>query len=381
MSRVISLLAVLAIGQSLFAQVEKKEAQEKVPETQAVQKAADGLHPRVKMETTLGDIILELDAEKAPITAYNFIRYAEDEFYQDTVFHRVIPTFMIQGGGFTVEMDQKKEGLHPPIKNEWQNGLKNVRGTIAMARQGWRRGMPESQKIETANSATSQFFINVVNNARLDSPQADGAAYCVFGKVVEGMDVVDKIRHAKLHTHPKYPAGAVTPVEPVVIESVKLISEYDREEVAAKITAAKKAAQKAAEKAKTAREKELQEFLKRIEEDTGGKVQKTDSGLMYVILKEGDGPSPEPTDTVEVHYTGWLLDGKKFESSLDSGQPITFPLNGVIPGWTEGVGMMKVGGKRKLICPPELAYGSRGRPSKIPPNSYLVFDIELLSIK
>ncbi|HUU98313.1 MAG TPA: peptidylprolyl isomerase [Phycisphaerae bacterium] len=377
MTRLISLLAVLAVGQSLFAQDEQKGAEKKAAATQPVAKTDDGLHPRVKMETTLGDIILELDAEKAPITVQNFIRYAEDEFYEGTIFHRVIATFMIQGGGFTVEMDQKQEGLHPPIKNEWQNGLKNVRGTIAMARTN------------QADSATAQFFINVVDNVRLDqpSPRGGNAAYCVFGQVVAGLDVVDTIRDTKLHTHPKYPAGAVTPVEPVVIKSVKLIGKYDRAKGAeltkaweAELAVAEKAAKAAAEKAQAAQEKELQEFIKTIEQDTGGKVEKTESGLMYIVLKEGNGPSPQPTDTVEVHYTGWLLDGKKFESSLDSGQPITFPLNGVIPGWTEGVAMMKVGGKRKLIIPPELGYRGQ-RKGKIPPNSYLVFEVELLSIK
>lgn len=379
MTRLISLLAVLAIAQSLFAQEGEKEAAQQVPETQAVQKTDDGLHPRVKMETTLGDIILELDAEKAPITVYNFIRYAEEGFYEGTVFHRVIATFMIQGGGFTVEMDQKKEGLHPPIKNEWKNGLKNARGTIAMARTN------------QADSATAQFFINVVDNVRLDqpSPRGGNAAYCAFGKVVAGLDVVDKIRDAKLHKHPKYPAPRpCTPVEPVVIKSVKLTGKYDREKGAeltkaweAELAVTEKAAKAAAEKAQAAQEKKLQEFIKTIEQDTGGKVEKTESGLMYIVLKEGDGPSPQPTDRVEVHYSGWLLNGTKFDSSVDRGQPATFRLNGVIKGWTEGVGMMKVGGKRKLIIPPGLAYGSRGRPPTIPPNSYLVFDIELLSIK
>ncbi len=380
MTRLVSLLAVLAIGQSLIAQEEKKEAQEKVPETQAVVKADDGLHPRVKMETTLGDIILELDAEKAPITVQNFIRYAEDEFYQDTVFHRVIATFMIQGGGFTVEMDQKKKGLHPPIKNEWQNGLKNVRGTISMARTN------------QPDSATAQFFINVVDNVRLDqpSPRGGNAAYCVFGKVVEGLDVVDKIRDTKLHKHPKYPAPQpCTPIEPVVIKSVKLISEYDRAKGAeltkaweAELAVGEKASKAAAEKAQAAQEKELQEFIKTIEQGTGGKVEKTGSGLMYIVLKEGDGRSPLPTDTVEVHYTGWLVDGTKFDSSVDRNKPFEFNLRGgVIRGWLEGVAMMKVGGKRKLIIPPELGYGKRGSPPKIPPNSYLVFEVELLSIK
>jgi FKBP-type peptidyl-prolyl cis-trans isomerase FkpA len=109
---------------------------------------------------------------------------------------------------------------------------------------------------------------------------------------------------------------------------------------------------------------------------------KTASGLTYYDLKVGDGPSPAgPTSTVRVHYTGWLTNGQKFDSSVDSGQPATFPLNRVIPGWTEGVGSMKVGGKRKLIIPSRQGYGPQGSPPKIPGNATLVFDIELLGLE
>src|SRR5215813_490396 len=130
----------------------------------------------VALETSLGSIKLELDPAKAPLTVANFLSYVDDGFYDGTVFHRVIPDFMIQGGGFEPGMKQKK--TKPAIKNESPNGLSNARGSIAMAR------LPDP------DSATAQFFINVVDNSRgLDKPR-----YCVFGKVVEGMDVVDKIK-------------------------------------------------------------------------------------------------------------------------------------------------------------------------------------------
>ena len=135
--------------------------------------AQDALHPRVTISTSLGDIVLELDGEKAPITVLNYVQYAQDGFYDGTVFHRVMSNFMIQGGGFTTEMDKKEEGLRPGITNEWTNGLKNVRGSIAMARLG-----------NQPDSATAQFFINVVDNPGLDQAR-DGAAYAVFGQVVE----------------------------------------------------------------------------------------------------------------------------------------------------------------------------------------------------
>ena len=136
--------------------------------------------PRVKLATSAGDIVVELDAAKAPKSVENFLQYVKDKHYDGTVFHRVIDGFMIQGGGFTADMQQKP--TRPPIPLEASNGLKNDKYTIAMARTG------------NPNSATSQFFINVKNNDSLNAPNPDGYGYTVFGKVVAGTDVVDKIR-------------------------------------------------------------------------------------------------------------------------------------------------------------------------------------------
>lgn len=133
----------------------------------------------VKLETNHGTITLQLDAEKAPITTQNFLDYVNSGFYSNVIFHRVIPNFMIQTGGFEPGMKQKK--TNDPIKNEAANGLKNDHYTIAMARTG------------DPHSASSQFFINTKNNSFLDYPGQDGWGYCVFGKVIEGMDVVDAI--------------------------------------------------------------------------------------------------------------------------------------------------------------------------------------------
>ena len=136
--------------------------------------------PQVKLSTSAGDIVLELAPEKAPKTVANFLQYVHDKHYDGTVFHRVISDFMIQGGGFTSDMQQKP--TRAPIPLEAGNGLKNDRGTIAMARTA------------NPNSATAQFFINVVDNRGLNAPMPDGHGYAVFGKVVSGMEVVDKIR-------------------------------------------------------------------------------------------------------------------------------------------------------------------------------------------
>jgi cyclophilin family peptidyl-prolyl cis-trans isomerase len=154
----------------------------------------------------MGDITIELDEEKAPLTTANFLKYVKEGFYDGTIFHRVISKFMIQGGGMTADMGQKVTSA--PIKNEGSNGLKNNRGTIAMARTN------------NPDSATSQFFINLVDNNFLNYAGAARPGYAVFGKVIEGMDVVDKIGAVKTTT--KMDAGDV-PVEPVVILSAKIV--------------------------------------------------------------------------------------------------------------------------------------------------------------
>ena len=165
-------------------------------------------NPQVIIETSLGMIQLELYADKAPITVKNFLHYVDTNFYDHTLFHRVIPKFMVQGGGFTKGMVQKQTAS--PIKNEAGNGLSNTRGTIAMART------PE------INSATSQFFINVVDNKNLNhsSETPSGFGYCVFGKVVKGMDVVDKIVNVPT-TNVSYNENV--PAEDIFILSVKKV--------------------------------------------------------------------------------------------------------------------------------------------------------------
>jgi peptidyl-prolyl cis-trans isomerase A (cyclophilin A) len=165
-------------------------------------------NPVVLMETSMGNVKIQLDPQKAPVSVQNFLDYAGSGFYNGTVFHRVIPGFMIQGGGFTAELTQKK--ANAPIKNEAGNGLKNDRGTIAMART------------MVVDSATAQFFINVANNGMLNhrDDSMQGYGYAVFGKVIEGMDVVDRI--VKVKTGQQKGMGDV-PETPVVIKSMKVL--------------------------------------------------------------------------------------------------------------------------------------------------------------
>lgn len=162
--------------------------------------------PKVKLATSMGDIVVQLDAAKAPKSVENFLAYVKDKAYDGTIFHRVIDGFMIQGGGFTADMAQKP--TKAPIPLEASNGLKNDAYTIAMARTG------------NPNSATSQFFINVKDNAMLNAPSPDGHGYAVFGKVVEGKDVVDKIKGVA--TSNKGPHQNV-PNTPVTINSATLV--------------------------------------------------------------------------------------------------------------------------------------------------------------
>ena len=173
-----------------------------------------GTQPIVKMETNKGLIVIKLSADKAPISTGNFLNYARDNFFQQTIFHRVIPGFMIQGGGFTSEMAQKKGRAE--IKNEADNGLKNLRGSLAMART------------QVVDSASSQFFINLADNQFLNhqGKTPSGYGYAVFGQVIEGMDVVDEI--AKVNTGNNGHHQDV-PTEAIVIENVSIEEATDTE--------------------------------------------------------------------------------------------------------------------------------------------------------
>ena len=184
-----------------------EEEPESAPEEEA--EASDIIYPVVEMATSAGVIRLELYPEKAPVTVENFLTYVRDGFYDGTIFHRVVPGFVIQGGGFTPDMTQKD--TRPPIQNEADNGLKNDRGTICMART------PDP------NSATSQFFINTKDNPALDfrDRSTRGWGYAVFGKVIQGMDVVDAIEKVPRTRKSGYDD---VPEEPVIIESARIVA-------------------------------------------------------------------------------------------------------------------------------------------------------------
>jgi len=201
-SLLLAMVIFMAVGLVLAADGDKKT--DKAND----EKKAESKLVMVKLETNMGDIVLELDAEKAPVTVENFLRYVNEKFYDGVIFHRVINGFMIQGGGF--EANMKRKETHEAIKNEASNGLKNDRGTIAMARTS------------DPNSATAQFFINHNNNKSLDYVKDKNAGYAVFGKVITGMGIVDKIAVVKTKT---WNGMADVPVEPVIIKTATVVKE------------------------------------------------------------------------------------------------------------------------------------------------------------
>ena len=303
-----------------------------------------------EMDTDKGKILLQLDYKNTPVTVANFISLSEgtnasvtDEklkgkpFYDGLKFHRVIADFMIQGG------DPQGNGSGGPgyaFKDEITEAKFDKAGILAMANSG-----PKTNG--------SQFFIT-----HKDTPWLTGK-HTIFGYVITGQDVVNKIAQDDLI---KKITISRKGTEANKFDATKVFADY--------------MANKAGDEAKEAQtrtkaaEKALIEFA-------NGKT--TASGLKYIVLKEGTGAAPTATSNIKVHYTGSLVDGTIFDSSVQRGEPIDFPLNQVIPGWTEGLQLMKEGAKYKFYIPFKLAYGER-EMGPIPAKSDLIFEVELLKI-
>lgn len=332
------------------------------------------LHPRVQMDTTLGTIVFELDGKDAPRTVSSFVSYVEDRFFDGTIFHRVLPGALIQGGAFDATMDRKTDGLREGVNSEANRRLSNLRGTIAIYRVA---GFVDSAKAE--------FFINVKDNTGLDQPRGDGAAYAVIGTLVEGLDTIDKIAATPVGTHAKYAKGRskVVPIDPVVIKSVRMLSKFDHKRAMTIAQDLEIKAKKAAEDTATAQSRAITKRIAEIEARSGQKMTTTESGLRYIVVRSGHGAPPIETETVSVQYRGTLADGKVFEDTYSSltARPKTQRVSKFIEGLREALLGMREGGKRIVVLPPIIAFQDRGVPNYIPPNSTLFFEIELLAIE
>ncbi|MDW7773423.1 MAG: peptidylprolyl isomerase [Desulfobulbaceae bacterium] len=306
----------------------------------------DGLY--AKIVTEKGDIILSLEYKKTPLTVINFVSLAEGTkilgkadkptgipFYDGLKFHRVIKDFMIQGG---CPLGTGTGGPGYTFPDEIDSSLKHDRpGILSMANAG-------------PNTNGSQFFITHV-----PTPHLNGK-HTVFGRVVQGQDVVDSINQGDV----------INTIEIIRVgEEAKAFKTDDSafNEALGNIAGTK------------------DEKIEKLISVQWPKTVKTPSGLRYVVKKEGTGEPPQKGDTVTAHYSGRLLvDNRKFDSSYDRGEPIKFKVGvgQVIPGWDEALLGMNKGEKRTLIIPPGLAYGSRGAGGVIPPDAWLVFDVELI---
>ena len=315
------------------------------------QQLADGLY--AKITTNRGDIVLRLEFEKTPLTCINFVGLAEGTiksgqnagkpFYDGLTFHRVIADFMIQGG------DPAGNGSGGPGYNFPDEIDKTLRhsgpGVLSMANAG-------------PGTNGSQFFITHKETPWLDDK------HTVFGKVVQGQDVVNKIKQGDS-------------IKKVTIIRQGAKAQAFKTDQAAFDQALRDLGSRAAKKA----EADKQESIAKINQLLPGAKQST-SGIYYVIKKEGSGDKPKTGSLATVHYTGLFLDGSVFDSSVQRGTPFEFQVGRgrVIKGWDETVLDMKPGEKRTVILPPDLAYGSRGAGGVIPPNAFLLFEIELIKV-
>jgi len=333
-----------------------------------------GLHARARLLTSLGPIVIEVDGKKAPRTANSFVRYVEDGFYDGTIFHRVLKGGLIQGGAFTKEMDRKTDGLRDGILHEPETGLKNLRGTVAIYR-----------KAGYVDSAQAEFFINVGNNPVLDRRHLDGAAYTVFGKVVEGMDTVDRIASTSVSTHPKYARGRakVVPVTPVVIKSAEMLSAFDHKAAESLVERAEHEKQTSAQTAADLQQRAVDARIAELEKKYGMKMTTLPSGLKYLTIRSGTGAPPIDSETVSVQYIGTLANGAEFENTYtrDNSLPVKKVVSKFIQGLREGIPGMREGGKRFFVVPAELGFEGTGVPGIIPPNATLFFELELLAIE
>ena len=265
---------------------------------------SDPLHPWLKMETSLGDIIFELDGAGAPTTVINFVEYAEGGEYDGTIFHRIVPDRILQGGSYTPDLEPKLRSVPQVVPDNWHIELQSNEGTLALIRSSDQLG-----------KTTAEFFINLTDNVRHDMGRNHGR-YAVFGRVVAGHDTVNRIRSTSIGPDARYGSGLlpVVPLEPVVIKSARLISEFDASRARDVIDIRYPTPANAVRKL----------FGKKVADA----LTETGSGLSYADIKVGRGPrSPEPDQDIEFQYRGTFLSGEEFESSYDRLKPLIRKVN------------------------------------------------------
>lgn len=332
----------------------------------------DGLY--ANFQTSKGNMLVKLEDQKAPVTVANFVGLAEGKidntakakgvpFYDGTIFHRVIKDFMIQGG------DPKGTGMGDPGYkfDDERNDLQHTgKGILSMANSG-------------PNTNGSQFFITEVA-----TPWLDGR-HTIFGKVVKGENVIDDIANVEKGAQDK-------PKTDVKLEKVSVFIKGDEyknydpakifNEGKSKIQEKNKAILEKIEADKKKKEAEFAANQQKLVDDLKAGMQETPSGLYYKITKTTNGIAPKAGDQVAVHYAGRLVDGSEFDSSFKRNQPIDIPIGmgQVIKGWDEGIMLLKEGETATLLIPAALGYGERGAGGVIPPNAWLVFDVELVKV-
>ena len=363
------LIAIAAISLTSCTPIYKKMNVDK----ETYEGLKDGLY--ANFQTSKGNMIVKFEDKKAPVTVANFVGLAEGKienkakakgvpYYDGTIFHRVIKDFMIQGG------DPKGTGMGDPgykfddEKNDLQHSGK---GILSMANSG-------------PNTNGSQFFITEVA-----TPWLDGR-HTIFGEVVNGKEVIDSIANVEKGPQDK-------PKTDIVLEKVSVFTkgdEYKNYDAAAifnegkgKIQENNKAATAKIEADKKKKAEEFAANQQKLVDDLKAGMQVTPSGLYYKITKTTDGIAPQRGDEVAVHYAGKLVDGTEFDSSFKRNQPIDIPIGvgQVIKGWDEGIMLLKEGEAATLLIPSDLGYGSAGAGGVIPPNAWLIFDVELVKVK
>ena len=363
------LIAIAAISLSSCTPIYKKTNVDK----ETYEGLKDGLY--ANFQTSKGNMIVKFEDKKAPVTVANFVGLAEGKiqnkakakgvpYYDGTIFHRVIKDFMIQGG------DPKGTGMGDPGYkfDDEKNDLQHTgKGILSMANSG-------------PNTNGSQFFITEVA-----TPWLDGR-HTVFGEVVNGKDVIDSIANVEKGPQDK-------PKTDVVLEKVSVFTkgdDYKNYDAAAIFNEGKGKIQEnnkaAVAKIEADKKKKAEEFAanqQKLVDDLKAEMQSTPSGLYYKITKATNGAAPQRGDEVAVHYAGKLVDGSEFDSSFKRNQPIDIPIGvgQVIKGWDEGIMLLKEGETATLLIPSELGYGSAGAGGVIPPNAWLIFDVELVSVK